>query len=142
MSEHTIYKRKGTALYAEVYSNIPGKRGGKKFVRYIGRVFGPFRFGPRATDLDARMAQMLDTAERKADEIAAEQREKYGETAEERRARLEDQVRFSPQAFLEETNSAEIALEPAEQSPQTEDTDNSSSSETWSEPGAEASSES
>ena len=66
----------------------------KRYLHYIGK---------RSSDPQARMAQMLDTAERKAEEIDAYQRAAFGETGAERAERLKEEARFSPQAFLEET---------------------------------------
>lgn len=46
---------------------------------------------------------MIATAERKGAEIDEAQRAKYGESNAERRSRLEDEARFSPQKFLQES---------------------------------------
>jgi hypothetical protein len=92
---HYILKR---GRYWEEYASVPGKRGKKRFIAYHG-----------TTHPDARREQMLATADRKADEIAAWQRAEFGESGEERAARVEAEARFSAQKFLEGTTQAPLS---------------------------------
>jgi len=94
---HVVYKRRGNSVYAELYENVPGKRGKKRFLSYLGKV---------SASHDARREQMLATADRKAEEIAAWQRSEFGESGEERAERVAGEVRFSQEAFLETTDPA------------------------------------
>jgi hypothetical protein len=100
MSHYVLRRGK----YWEEYDHDPSNRGRKRFIRYWGRV--------NPNDPQARMAQMLDTAERKAAEIDAAQRARFGETATERREREEAETRFSPQTFLEETTLPQLLQSP------------------------------
>lgn len=65
-----------------------------RFLRYIGK---------RNSDPQARMAQMVDTAERKGAAIDEAQRAMNGETNAERQAREREEAKFSQEKFLEET---------------------------------------
>ena len=100
---HFILKR---GKYWEEYENMPGERGKKRFVRYWGRIAPP--------GTPQRMAQMLDTAQRLAEKIDAEQREMFGETASERREREEEEAKFCPARFLEQTEEGPAVAEPIE----------------------------
>lgn len=104
--------RKGR-YYSLEESYREGKRVRKRTLFYFGT--------RRPSDPQARYEQMIATAERKAEEIDAMQREKFGETASELRERLEDEARFAPKDFLEATATApdtscdDPAAEPAQE---------------------------
>ena len=93
-----------------------------------------FYFGTRRpSDPQARYEQMIATAERKAEEVDAMQREKFGETASEKRERLEDETQFAPKAFLEATMAPDepqaTVAEPAQEDTADESGDDASESE-------------
>lgn len=85
-----------------------GKRVRKRTLFYFGT--------RRPSDPQARYDQMLDTAERKAEEWDDYQRREFGETAGERKAREKEEAKFSQEKFLESTTSpapAEATPNPA-----------------------------
>ena len=67
---HLINRRGYWSLETSYRDPVTGKPR-KRYLHYIGK---------RSSDPQARMAQMLDTAERKAEEIDAYQRAAFGET--------------------------------------------------------------
>lgn len=70
----------------------------KRVLKYLGT--------RRSDDPQVRMQQMLDTAERKGEEINEAQRQLYGETNAERQERVREEAKFSQEKFLEATRSA------------------------------------
>jgi hypothetical protein len=72
-----------------------GKKVRKRTLAYYGR--------QKPGDTQARMEQMLSTAERKAEAIDARQRRDFGETGAERQERTAEEAKFSQEAFLQES---------------------------------------
>lgn len=128
-----VYKVKTSKGYWERRKSVrEGKRVRSVFVAYLGK---------RSDEPDARLAQMLDTAERKAEEVDAMQRERFGETGAERAERVASEARFSVGEFLEETTGpGQAPDEPQTTADQAEtEPDKAGQSETTGEPDAEPS---
>ena len=88
--------RRGKYWSLEISVRV-GKKVRKQRLAYYGT--------RKPSDPEARMAQMLDTAERKAEEWDDYQRKEFGETASERRTREDEEATFSQQEFLGETSA-------------------------------------
>lgn len=104
MAHHVIRRGKYHSIEESYRENGKVR---KRVLRYLGT--------RRSDDPQARMQQMLDTAESKGQEIDEAQRAKYGETASERQERAREEAAFSQQSFLDSTALADPApAEPAE----------------------------
>ena len=106
--------RRGKYWSLEISVRV-GKKVRKQRLAYYGT--------QKPSDPHARMAQMLDTAERKAEAVDAMQKATFGETASERRAREDEEAKFSQQKFMEETTSPALptSADTADNSPEEND---------------------
>jgi hypothetical protein len=84
------------------YSLEESYREGKKVKKRTLAYYGT----RKPSDPQARMEQMLATAERKAEAIDEAQRREFGETAAERQEREKEEAKFSQEKFLGETAQA------------------------------------
>jgi hypothetical protein len=90
------YVCRGEKYWLLEHSYREGKKVRKRTLAYYGT--------RKPSDPEARMEQMLATADRKAEAIADEQRARFGETAEKHSKRLKEEAKFSQKKFLEQTS--------------------------------------